>query len=310
MAGGWDGSGNFTRAFKWVDERDAGNNIDAPDFDEENDAFAAGINACIAKNGENTATGDLPMGGNIHTGVGDATALTHYAAAGQVQKNVLCSGGLSGGSANAQTITLAPVPIALSLGMTVTFTAQFTNTGACTLDVNGLGADNIQRHGSNLAGGEIISGRTYTMVADGGIGTTWRMINDIQMGCQVVRSANQAVAHGATGEIAWDVEQYDPDSMITVTSTDIALKVNGLWLLTCNMTISSATFNTLSRAWFDDSLSNEWGKIWFGADGETNFSVMTVVPVLAIDTTASLRYYNNSGSSQNVTGRMSAVFVR
>ena len=48
---GWDGSGNFTRAYDWTDERDAGNNIDSTKFDTENDAFSDGIQACIAKNG-------------------------------------------------------------------------------------------------------------------------------------------------------------------------------------------------------------------------------------------------------------------
>src|SRR5579885_2646131 len=54
----------------------------------------------------------------------------------------------SGGSANAQTLTYGVAPAAYIQGQRYTFVAGFTNTGACTLNVNGLGAKNIFRAGA------------------------------------------------------------------------------------------------------------------------------------------------------------------
>ena len=76
-------------------------------------------------------------------------------------------GGTSGGTANAQTVTLTPAPAAYVDGMEVTFLAGFTNTSATTLNVNGLGAKDIFDGPSALAGGEIVINNIYTLVYDG-----------------------------------------------------------------------------------------------------------------------------------------------
>jgi hypothetical protein len=70
----------------------------------------------------------------------------------------------TGGTANAQTLSTNGSIAALTNGWTVTFKAGATNTGACTLAVDSLTAKNIQRiSGTNLLGGEIISGYVYTV---------------------------------------------------------------------------------------------------------------------------------------------------
>lgn len=239
---GWNGSGTFTRSYDWTNERDADYKIDAAKFDTENDNFKDGINACLAKNGENAATADLPMGGFKHTGVGDGTALAHYPSIKQVQWGRFNSGGTSLGSANAQTITLTPAPTALSLGMTVTFTAGFTNTSACTLNPNGLGADNIQLQGQNLVGGEIRAGRTYTVVADGGIGTTWRLMNDIRMGAYATETSTpQNIGIGVTADLVFSTDTYDPDGLhSTSTNTErISTPIVGLWVLNASFYLTA-----------------------------------------------------------------------
>ena len=40
-------------------------------------------------------------------------------------------------------ITLSPIPASYSAGMTIIFKAVTANTGACTVNVNGLGAKNL-----------------------------------------------------------------------------------------------------------------------------------------------------------------------
>jgi len=78
------------------------------------------------------------------------------------------TGTASGGSANAQTVTLATAPT-LALGLVIGFTAGFTNTGACTLNPNSLGAQNIKIGvpKADLSGGEIVAGGAYQVYYDG-----------------------------------------------------------------------------------------------------------------------------------------------
>lgn len=86
-----------------------------------------------------------------------------------IQDGSLISGGTSGGSANAQTISLTPAITAYTSGMIITFHAGFTNTGAATLAVNGLTAQdvyNVKTDGA-LKDKEITSGRRYTVIHDG-----------------------------------------------------------------------------------------------------------------------------------------------
>jgi hypothetical protein len=77
-------------------------------------------------------------------------------------------GGTSGGAANAQTVTLATTPT-LALGLVITFTAGFSNSGAATLNPNGLGAQAIKIGvpKAALSGGEIVAGASYTVYYDG-----------------------------------------------------------------------------------------------------------------------------------------------
>ncbi len=161
---GWNGAGEFSRAYDWTNERDADYNIDATKFDVENDAFAAGINNCIAKDGQNAATADLPMGGNKHTGVAKGTASTHYARVSQVQVGEF-SGGTTGGSANVQTLALVPAATTITQTMLIQFVAGFTNTAAMTLNVNAIGAYAVKLNGAALVGGEIVAGRAYVVSA-------------------------------------------------------------------------------------------------------------------------------------------------
>lgn len=65
-------------------------------------------------------------------------------------------------------VTLSPVPLAYTNGMTVRFNADVGNTGAATLNVNGLGAIALTRpSGTALSTGDITAGNVVTAVYDG-----------------------------------------------------------------------------------------------------------------------------------------------
>lgn len=72
------------------------------------------------------------------------------------------------GSNDTYVVTLAPVPLAYSTGMIVRFKANTINTGAATLNVNGLGAKSIVKDGNTaLSDGEIIAGSIVEVIYDG-----------------------------------------------------------------------------------------------------------------------------------------------
>lgn len=72
------------------------------------------------------------------------------------------------GAVNAYVVTLDPVPSAYRVGMTFDMVASIVNTGASTVNVNGLGVKTItDSAGAALAAGAIPAGRVTTLVYDG-----------------------------------------------------------------------------------------------------------------------------------------------
>lgn len=170
----FNGSGVFERLYNWVNDRDANIDITASRMDGEDDGFATGLSNCITKDGQTTVTADLPMATYKHTGVGNAAARDSYSAAGQVQ-----DGGLKAvndsGAADAYVLTLSPAITAYAAYQHFRFKAANANTGASTINVNGVGAKNITDTDTNaLIGGEILANGYYEVVYDG---TQFQLLN-------------------------------------------------------------------------------------------------------------------------------------
>lgn len=74
--------------------------------------------------------------------------------------------GIAGGSANALTLTLPGFQITdYAVGMVIRFIAQFNNTGAVTVAVNGLPAQNVTDvDGTPLTANAIVAGRLHQIV--------------------------------------------------------------------------------------------------------------------------------------------------
>ena len=169
----WSG-GVFTRAngdTGWVDDAAALIGIEAGLHDTQDNDFKTGINATLTKDGTNTPTANLPMNTYRHTGVGAAVATTDYARFDQVisqtQNSTTTWGGTSGGSANAQTLTLTPAITAYVTGQRFGYFAVATNTGALTININGLGAKAVQWRNLALTGNEIEINSAVEIVYDG-----------------------------------------------------------------------------------------------------------------------------------------------
>lgn len=162
---GWSG-GTFTRVHDWTDDEAGGVDILSTRMDEEDDNFEAGINACLTKDGSNSPSANLPMGGMRHTGAGNGTDLNDYTLVTQTQNGAFRYG-VTGGSLNAFTMTIAPTPSGYVAGQQFNFKANRSNSGATTLNVNLLGAKNVYAAGKPCAGGEIVVGYMYSVIYDG-----------------------------------------------------------------------------------------------------------------------------------------------
>ena len=162
----WSG-GTFSRVHDWTTDEAAGTNIEADRMDAEDDNLQAGINDCLHKSGQNTAAGDLPMGGNKHTAVGNAAALDQYASASDVIDQDLIFY-VDTGAADAYVITPAtPAITAYEEGQRFVFRSLAANTGASTLNVNALGAIALETNdGAALVAGMIVIGGYYEVTYD------------------------------------------------------------------------------------------------------------------------------------------------
>lgn len=78
---GWSG-GVFTRLHNWINDYNGAIGIDPTRHDAEDDNLAAGINACINKDGSNAFTGNIDAGSNKITNVTAGSAATDAATIG------------------------------------------------------------------------------------------------------------------------------------------------------------------------------------------------------------------------------------
>ena len=76
--------------------------------------------------------------------------------------------GVATGSANTYAVTLSPAPAAYTDGMAIAVKINVDNTGASTINVNGLGAKAIKKpNGSDVAAGNLKAGSVYSMRYNG-----------------------------------------------------------------------------------------------------------------------------------------------
>ena len=141
--------------------------------------IASGLSNCVTKDGQTTITANLPMATYRHTGVGDASALTDYASANQVVDNALTFGGTNATGTDAYAVSLPISPGAYAAGLRVQFITDVANTGACTLNVNSLGATSIVLlDGGSPATGQIKAGHVVDVLYDG---TNWVLLNPVEV---------------------------------------------------------------------------------------------------------------------------------
>jgi len=136
--------------------------------------LATGLTNCITKDGQSTPTANIPMGSNKITGLANGTLASDAANLGQVQST---AAKLIGSISGVDTVLgiMSPTLTAYAAGQLFYYVAAGANTGAVTLNIDGLGAKAVTRDGSTaLAAGDINSGEIVVVIYDG---TRFQMIN-------------------------------------------------------------------------------------------------------------------------------------
>ncbi len=145
----------------------SGTLIESTKFNNVVNDIATGLTTAICKDGQTTVTANIPMAGYKFTGVGAATARTDSASLATIQDGTGVYVATVGGTADAFTLTPSPAITAYTAGQHFVFLAVGTNTTAVTCAVSGLTAKAVQINGTALAGGEIVSGKLYSIRYDG-----------------------------------------------------------------------------------------------------------------------------------------------
>lgn len=201
----FNGSGVFQRLYNWTNDAAANIKIRADRFDNEMDGMATGLSTCLTKDGQTTVTANLPMATYRHTGVGNGSARTDYAALGQVQDGKI-NWVAVGGTADAITADYSPSVTALVDGQLFYVRAGAANaTTTPTFSPNGLTARTIVKDGGTaLVAGDIVGAGHELILRYNLANTRYELLNPNVSGF-VSLTGNETIAGDKTftGDISF-----------------------------------------------------------------------------------------------------------
>jgi hypothetical protein len=280
-------------------------------------AYVTGQRFLFIANASNTGAATLNVSGvgakNIYLQSTNAAAATGYIRAGQLcevvydgtqfqlsqssaelQSNSATYLGQSTGTANA--VVLTPSPAITNAGYTgclgfYTFAKDATsNTGACTININGLGAINLlDRSGNALKAGMLQASNFYQLLLNGG---SAYVLNS----SSVWQTYTPTITQSATLTFTTNESQYkliDNNTVVwqfnfTITSAGTA--ANAIQL---TLPVTAATSNAFSCV----------GDILY----EKSSGALIYTGTAAIPTTTTLKFFSGSGTSGNYFGIAPAV---
>lgn len=139
-----------------------------------NKSYADGLAIAGAPDSDDTTKGILERATMAEIEAGTAAGSTTAPLAvvsGRLGARLYTAYAADAGSNDTYVITCAPVPTAYTAGMVITFKANTINTGACTVNVNSLGAKDIQKRVAGglvaLDDGDIAAGAIITCIYNG-----------------------------------------------------------------------------------------------------------------------------------------------
>ena len=170
-------NGPYQGATLWAQAAAAGEDVRADRFDSAWSDLAGAMNNVLTRDGQNAPSSNLPMGGNRHTNVADATDRAHYAAYGQVLDATGAFVAPAGVGGTGDAITLMPTVAVTTLtaGLAYRFVVKALNTGAVTVAVSALAPVAIAKRGSTgLAASDLPVGMLALIIYDG---TQFQLVN-------------------------------------------------------------------------------------------------------------------------------------
>jgi hypothetical protein len=220
--------------------------------------FSGGYVVTVAQGQTTITSGDISLYSGapfitetLTQKISQTTADARYTQATQIQSGILIYGVDSSVSANTLTVTLSPAITSYTAGMEFNIKVANTNSGASTININGLGAKNIKlSSGANPTAGDLLANAISILFYDG---TNFQLLNPqtvsfsaspIQNSSYVYIADSGAVnAYAAT--LAPAVASYVAGLQVfikianTNTSTTTTLNVNSLGTKSIKLTNGS-----------------------------------------------------------------------
>ena len=129
--------------------------------------LATGLSTALTKDGQTTPTANISLGTYKITNLGVGTAATDAARVSQLQ-NFSVSTLITVAGTDTITGTVSPSLTAYTAGQIFSFVVGTTNTGAVTLNIDGLGAKAVTRTGAiALVAGGMVTGQVALVEYDG-----------------------------------------------------------------------------------------------------------------------------------------------
>jgi len=214
---GWDGNGFFVRVYSWEADAAAGIKILASRMDADtNNITNNGFGNTLTRDGQGSATNDLPMNNFRHTGVGDASTRNEYGVVGQIQDSSYLFTAATG-TGDAITANFDPDIPALVDGMTLYVRASAANTVVNpTFAPNGLIAHPIKKFGGQpLVAGDITGAGAELILRYVSAFARWELLNP---------------AYSATLAVPWAVAAGTADAITAAYTPAIGAFTDGLLL--------------------------------------------------------------------------------
>jgi hypothetical protein len=129
--------------------------------------LGTGLTTALTKDGQTTPTANIPMGTYKITNLGAGTVATDAVRLGQLQ-NFSTSTLITVAGTDTITGTVSPSLTAYTAGQIFSFVVGTTNTGAVTLNIDGLGPKAVTRTGAiALVAGGMVTGQVALVEYDG-----------------------------------------------------------------------------------------------------------------------------------------------
>lgn len=179
---------------------------DGSELDAEMNDIATALTASLTADGQKPLAANLAMAGFKLTGLGSGSAAGDSVSLGQAQGQAYAWLTSVSGT-NTIVATATPAISAYAAGQTFRFVPANANTGAVTININGVGAADLTKRGSTaLVANDLLVGYVYQITYDG---------TRFQIDRKIDFSTNAEAQAGSSTTVA-----VTPAALASVTSTE------------------------------------------------------------------------------------------